>query len=60
MFGCYCQTPGDNLDDLNSDTYKGWVVVSRTRLEGLKTRIFQVCPGKLLTGRGDGGYLEHW
>jgi len=50
--GAYCATPGDNLDDLNSDTYKNWVVVSRTRLEGLKSRIFQVAPGQTNNGVG--------
>ncbi len=48
--GAYCTTPGLNLDDLNSDTYKGWVVVDRTRLEGLKSRIFQVAPGQTNNG----------
>lgn len=48
--GIYCQTPGLNLDDLNSDTYKPWVVVARTRLETLKGRIFQVAPGQTNNG----------
>lgn len=48
--GAYCQTPGNDVNDLNSDTYKGWVVVSRTVLEGLKTRIFQVAPGQTKNG----------
>jgi hypothetical protein len=38
--GDYCATPGLNLDDLESDTYKPWVVVDSTRLAGLKSRIF--------------------
>jgi hypothetical protein len=46
-------TPGDageDLDNLNSDTYKGWIVVSRDRLSGLKSRIFNVAPGQTLNG----------
>ncbi|HNT14426.1 MAG TPA: hypothetical protein PKO21_06140 [Verrucomicrobiota bacterium] len=46
----YCDVPGANLDDLTSDTYKGWVVVSRARLEVLKGRIFQVAPGQTNNG----------
>jgi len=42
--GSYCQTPGEDLNNLNSDTYKGWVVVSRDRLESLKGRIFNFAP----------------
>jgi hypothetical protein len=33
-------TAGEDIDNLNSDTYKGWVLVSRERLQGLKGRIF--------------------
>lgn len=33
-------TAGQDLDNLNSDTYKGWVVVSTERLNTLKSRIF--------------------
>jgi hypothetical protein len=40
----------EDLDDLNSDTYKGWIVVSRDRLSGLKSRIFNVAPGQTLNG----------
>jgi hypothetical protein len=43
-------TPGLDLDNLNSDSYKPWVVVARTRLELLKTRIFQVAPGQTKNG----------
>lgn len=43
-------TAGLDLDNLNSDTYKGWVVVDRTRLAGLKGRIFNVAPGQTLNG----------
>lgn len=48
--GAFCATPGLNLDDLNSDTYKAWVVVDRTRLAGLKGRIFNVAPGQTVNG----------
>jgi hypothetical protein len=41
---------GEDLDILNSATYKGWIVVSRTRLEGLKSRIFNVAPGQTVNG----------
>jgi hypothetical protein len=40
----------DPLDDLNSDLYKNWIVVSRDRLAGLKSRIFNVAPGQTLNG----------
>ena len=33
-------TPGENIGDLKSDTYKNWVVVSADRLRGLKSGIF--------------------
>jgi hypothetical protein len=48
--GGYCTTPGENIDDLNSDTYKGWVIVDGARLQGLKSRIFNVAPGQKLNG----------
>jgi len=48
--GGFCQEPGLDLDNLNSDSYKGWIVVSRDRLNGLKSRIFQVAPGEALNG----------
>ncbi len=48
--GAFCATPGLNLDNLNSDTYKAWVVVARTRLETLKSRIFNVAPGQTVNG----------
>jgi hypothetical protein len=48
--GSFCATPGLDLDNLNSDSYKGWIVVSRTRLEGLKSRIFQIAPGQTRNG----------
>ncbi|MCC6822199.1 MAG: hypothetical protein IT579_15820 [Verrucomicrobia subdivision 3 bacterium] len=48
--GDFCATPGLNLDDLNSDSYKGWVVVDGTRLAGLKSRIFNVALGQTLNG----------
>jgi len=43
--------PGLDLDNLNSDSYKGWVVVSGERLNGLKSRIFNVAPGQTLNGQ---------
>jgi hypothetical protein len=49
--GNYCATPGLDLDDLNSDTYRSWVVVSRDRLQGLKSRIFDVAPGQTFNGQ---------
>lgn len=42
---------GEDLDNLHSDSYKGWIVVSRTRLEGLKARIFNVAPGQTFNGQ---------
>lgn len=48
--GTFCTTPGLDLDNLNSDSYKGWIVVDRTRLETLKSRIFQVAPGQTKNG----------
>jgi hypothetical protein len=41
---------GLDLDNLRSDTYKGWVVVSRDRLAGLKGRIFAAAPGQTVNG----------
>jgi len=41
---------GEDLNNLSSATYKGWIVVSRTRLEGLKSRIFNVAPGQTVNG----------
>ena len=43
-------TEGEDLDNLNSDSYKGWIVVSRARLEGLKGRAFNVAPGQFVNG----------
>ena len=48
--GAYCATPGLDLNNLNSDSYKGWIVVDRTRLAGLKSRIFNVAPGQTVNG----------
>ena len=48
--GAYCGTPGLDLDNLNSDTYKAWVVVDRARLAVLKSRIFNVAPGQTKNG----------
>ncbi len=42
---------GDDLDNLHSDTYKGWIVVSRDRLAGLKSRIFNVAPNQTMNGQ---------
>ncbi len=42
---------GEDLDNLGSDTYKGWVVVDRTRLEGLKARIFNLPTGLKFNGQ---------
>ena len=39
------------MDNLHSDTYKGWIVVSRDRLNTLKGRIFQVAPGQVVNGQ---------
>lgn len=44
------RTVGFDLDNLNSDTYKGWVVVSRDRLSLLKGRIFNAAPGQTVNG----------
>lgn len=57
------RTAGIDLDDLNSDAYLGWVVVSRARLEGLKGRIFnlpatpQKVNGQDVTSLSDGNLL---
>jgi len=45
-------TAGDDLDNLNSDSYKGWIVVNKDRLAGLKGRIFNtVAPGQKVNGQ---------
>ena len=49
--GTFCQTPGKDINNLNSDSYRGWTVVARTTLEPLKTRIFQVAAGETLNGQ---------
>ncbi|MEO6036385.1 MAG: LamG domain-containing protein, partial [Verrucomicrobiota bacterium] len=48
--GGFCATPGLDLDNLNSDSYKGWIVVDGARLSGLKSRIFNVAPGQTKNG----------
>lgn len=48
--GAFCETPGLDLDNLNSDSYKGFIVVSRDRLATLKSRIFKVAPGESVNG----------
>jgi hypothetical protein len=48
--GAFCAAPGFDLDMLNSDSYRGWIVVARTRLETLKSRIFNVAPGQTKNG----------
>jgi hypothetical protein len=61
--GEFCTTPGFDLDNLSSDTYKGFVVVDRERLSGLKGRIFQdVAPNQTVNGQpvvslGDGNVI---
>jgi hypothetical protein len=44
--------PGSlNLDDLSSDSYLGWIVVSKARLEGLKGEIaYPAAPGQMSNG----------
>lgn len=44
-------TEGLDRDDLRSDYYKGWVVMTRERLEGLKARIFNLLPGQMVNGQ---------
>jgi hypothetical protein len=44
-------TAGEDLDDLNSDSYKGWIVVSRSRVESLKSRIFNTPTGLFFNGQ---------
>ncbi len=39
------RTPGEDLDNLNSDTYLGWVVIARSRMETLKSRVFNWVEG---------------
>jgi hypothetical protein len=41
---------GEDLDNLHSDSYKGWIVVTRDRLQALKGRIFNVAPGQTFNG----------
>lgn len=48
--GDFCNTPGLDLDNLNSDSYRGFIVVSRERLSTLKSRIFNVAPGQTKNG----------
>jgi len=54
---------GVDLDNLNSDAYLGWVVVSKERLTTLKSRIFAtVAPGQTVNGvevtsLGDGNII---
>jgi hypothetical protein len=49
--GDFCATPGLDLDSLNSDSYKGWIVVSKDRLTTLKARIFNgPAPGQTSNG----------
>ena len=55
-------TEGEDLDNLKSDSYKGWIVVSRARLAVLKSRIFNVAPdqtvnGEPVTSLSDGNLL---
>src|SRR5690606_33352249 len=40
-------------DNLESDTYKGWVLVDRFRLEGLKGRIFNLPATPLMQFNGE-------
>ena len=49
--GAFCASPGLDLDNLNSDSYRGFIVVSRDRLTTLKSRIFKVAPGEALNGQ---------
>ncbi len=49
--GSFCTTPGLNLDDLNSDSYRGWIVVSKDKLTTLKAKIFDgPAPGQTSNG----------
>lgn len=49
--GGFCATPGLDLDNLNSDTYRAWVVVGKDRLNGLKSRIFaNIAPNQMSNG----------
>ncbi len=42
---------GDDLDNLHSDTYKGWILVSHDRISGLKSSIVNVAPNQTLNGQ---------
>lgn len=44
-------TEGEDLDNLNSDTYKNWVAVEHSRLEALKSRIFNLPTGMMFNGQ---------
>lgn len=49
--GDFCTTPGMDINNLNSDSYRGWIAVARATLEPLKSRIFQVAAGETLNGQ---------
>lgn len=42
---------GEDLGNLNSDSFLGWIVISRDALAGLKSRIFNVAPDQTLNGQ---------
>lgn len=46
----YCTTPGLDVFDLDSDTYKDWVVVNEATLQSLKASAFNVPPGQFVNG----------
>jgi len=48
--GAFCATPGLDLNDLDSDSYKDFVVVSETTLQPLKSMAFNVRPGQFVNG----------
>jgi hypothetical protein len=49
--GAFCASPGLDLGNLESDTYRAWVVISQAGLSGLKGRIFQgIAPNQYSNG----------
>lgn len=48
--GAYCTTPGVDLNDLESDSYKDFLVVSAATLQPLKPGAFNVPAGQFVNG----------
>lgn len=48
--GAYCTTPGLEVTDFDSDSYKDWLVVSEANLQSLKPGAFNVPAGQFVNG----------